>query len=177
MARDILFMLKEDFPDGGGLPYFCPDCATVTGVLSYFPKLRHSLDIRYVDFPAPRTEIVNLIGKEHQNCPVLILDKAPRWTLSGFLPGKSKGAASFLEPRPSQNFGRTFTVSRARTSGRPLAGPGLFTELDLSLMPLAIVFNTLIALKKIHTREFDDQTGRALADRILVRSFHIEKVR
>lgn len=91
MARDILFLLKEDFPDGGGLPYFCPDCATVTGVLSYFPKLRHTLDIRYVDFPAPRTEIVNLIGKDHQNCPMLILDKAPPMDALGFLTGQTDG--------------------------------------------------------------------------------------
>jgi len=72
-----LFLLKEDFPDGAGLPYFCPDCATIAGVLSYFPKLRHSLDIRYADFPAARAEIVALIGNDNQNCPVLILDKSP----------------------------------------------------------------------------------------------------
>ena len=90
MARDILFMLKEDFPDGDGLPYFCPDCATVTGLLSYFPKLRHSLDIRYVDFPAPRTDIAKLIGN-NQNCPVLILDKAPPMDALGFLTGQFEG--------------------------------------------------------------------------------------
>jgi hypothetical protein len=44
MKRDILFLLKEDFPDGPGLPFYCPDCAQVTGVLAYFPKLRHHLD-------------------------------------------------------------------------------------------------------------------------------------
>jgi hypothetical protein len=77
MARDILYLLKEDFLDGQGLPYFCPDCATITGVLVYFPLLRHNLDIRYVDFPRPRAEIAALIGEENQSCPVLILDKAP----------------------------------------------------------------------------------------------------
>ena len=91
MARDTLFLLKEDFPDGAGLPYFCPDCATITGVLSYFPKLRHALDIRYADFPAPRSEIVALIGKENQNCPVLILDKAPPMDAIGFLTGQFDG--------------------------------------------------------------------------------------
>jgi hypothetical protein len=91
MARDVLFLLKEGFPDGAGLPYFCPDCAMVTGVLSYFPKLRHSLDIRYVDFPRPRVEVVALIGNEHQNCPVLILDQPPPMDAIGFLTGQSEG--------------------------------------------------------------------------------------
>lgn len=91
MARDILFLLKENFPDGGGLPYFCPDCAMVTGVLTYFPKLKHSLDIRYSDFPKPRAEIVELIGPDHQGCPVLILDKAPPMDALGFLSGQSNG--------------------------------------------------------------------------------------
>ena len=91
MARDTLFLLKEDFPDGVGLPYFCPDCATITGVLSYFPKLRHSLDIRYVDFPSPRSEIVAKIGQNNQNCPVLILDKSPPLDALGFLTGQVDG--------------------------------------------------------------------------------------
>ena len=84
-------MLKEDFPDGPGLPYFCPDCAMITGVLSYFPKLRYSLDVRYVEFPAPRNAIVELIGKENQNCPVLILDEAPGMDAIGFLTGQANG--------------------------------------------------------------------------------------
>jgi hypothetical protein len=42
MARDLLFLLKEDFPDGPGAPYYCPDCAQITGVLAYFPKLRYN---------------------------------------------------------------------------------------------------------------------------------------
>lgn len=91
MARDILFLLKEDFTDGPGQPYFCPDCATITGVLSYFPKLRHTLDIRFADFPVPRPEIIGLIGKDHQNCPVLILGKAPPLVAIGFLTGQTEG--------------------------------------------------------------------------------------
>ena len=91
LARDILFLLKEDFPDGAGPPYFCPDCAMITGVLSYFQKLKYSLDIRYSDFPAPRTEIVGLIGKDNQNCPVLILDRAPPMDALGYLTGQLDG--------------------------------------------------------------------------------------
>jgi len=91
MARDILFLLKEDFPDGEGLPYFCPDCAIITGVLSYFPKLRHSLDVKYVDFPNPRKEIVELVGPTNQGCPVLVMYKAPPMDAIGFLNGQHNG--------------------------------------------------------------------------------------
>ena len=88
MVRDTLFLLKEDFPDGLGLPFYCPDCAQVNGVLSYFPKIRHYLDIRYVDFPRPRRDIVELIGPDHQGCPVLILSKAPPMDALGFITGQ-----------------------------------------------------------------------------------------
>jgi hypothetical protein len=91
MARDILFLLKENFTDGPNSPYFCPDCAMITGVLTYFPKLKHTLDIRYADFPRPRQEIVDLLGANHQGCPVLILDKAPPMDALGFLTGQSNG--------------------------------------------------------------------------------------
>lgn len=78
MQRDILFLLKESFSDGPGQPYYCPQCAEVTGVLAYFPKLRHSLDVRYVEFSKPRQEIVQLLGDANQSCPVLVLaDKPP----------------------------------------------------------------------------------------------------
>jgi Protein of unknown function (DUF3088) len=42
--------------------------------LSYYPKLREQIDIRYIDFPRPRKEIVELVGGEHQGCPNLILN-------------------------------------------------------------------------------------------------------
>ncbi len=73
MHRDILFLLKHDFPDGPGAPYYCPECAQLTGVLTYHPQLRHVLDVRYVDFPRPRMEIVSLIGEANQSCPVLVI--------------------------------------------------------------------------------------------------------
>ena len=46
MQRDILFVLKEKFEGGPGQPYYCPHCAEITGVLGYFPELRHQLDVR-----------------------------------------------------------------------------------------------------------------------------------
>jgi hypothetical protein len=104
MSRPILFMLKEDFVDGEGLPYFCPDCAMITGVLAYFPKLRHSLDIRYVDFPNPRTEIVEMVGSENQGCPILILDKAPPMDAIGYLTGQRNGKYFISGAKAISNF-------------------------------------------------------------------------
>jgi hypothetical protein len=91
MARDVLFLLKEDFQDGPGAPYYCPDCAQITGVLAYFPKLRHQLDIRYVDFAKPRNVIVSLLSEQHQGCPVLILDQPPAMDALAYLTGQING--------------------------------------------------------------------------------------
>jgi predicted GTPase len=72
-----LFLLKPDFKDDlvspKGYSYFCSDCAVIDGGLNYYPRLRNDLEIYYVDFERPRKEIVKLIGKENQSCPVLIV--------------------------------------------------------------------------------------------------------
>lgn len=77
---DILFLLKPNFldkdRDNDNKQYYCPDCAFLEGVLSYYPELRAQLDIRYIDFPKPRKEIVELVGEEYQGCPNLVLDPA-----------------------------------------------------------------------------------------------------
>ena len=77
MHRDILFLLKHDFPAGPGAAYYCPECAQLNGVLAYYPQLRHVLDVRYVDFPRPRMEILSLIGEANQSCPVLVIADGP----------------------------------------------------------------------------------------------------
>ena len=73
---DILFLLKPNFKDQArdsqGKLYYCPDCAFLEGVLSYYPQLRNQLDIRYVDYPHPRAQIVELVGDLHRGCPCLI---------------------------------------------------------------------------------------------------------
>jgi hypothetical protein len=77
---DILFLLKPNFTDSKrdteSKQYYCPDCAFLEGVLSYYPELRSQLDIRYIGFEVPRKEIVDLVGDAHQGCPNLILDPA-----------------------------------------------------------------------------------------------------
>jgi len=73
--RPILFLLPPDFldPEEGEGPYVCPHCMAVEGLLSVYPRLRRELDIRYVPFKRPRTAIIDVIGEEHQSCPVLVL--------------------------------------------------------------------------------------------------------
>lgn len=77
---DILFLLSPNFSDSlrdqDGKLYYCPDCALIEGVLSYYPHIRQQIDIRYIDFPHPRKEIIELVGDSHQGCPNLILDNA-----------------------------------------------------------------------------------------------------
>lgn len=97
--RPVLYMLKPSFPDakaGPGL-FFCPHSATIEGLLSYAPALRERLEIRVVDFPRPRHEIIAQIGEANQACPVLILP-----------PGVAPPAAMPLAHREAN--GRVFFV-------------------------------------------------------------------
>jgi len=63
--------------DQGQGPYFCPGCAQMAGVLEFYPALKERLEVRYLDFPRPRPEVVELLGEENQRCPVLVLKNAP----------------------------------------------------------------------------------------------------
>lgn len=75
---DVLFMLKPGFADAKAGPgeFYCPPCATVRGVLGYFPHLWEAVEVREVDFPRPRAEVVELLGgPDHPGCPVLVLDE------------------------------------------------------------------------------------------------------
>lgn len=113
MARDILFVLKENFSDGPGVPYFCPDCAYITGVLTYFPKLRHNLDVRYVEFARPRKEIVDLIGTEHQGSPVLVLGAPPPMDAMELCTGQVNGHFFISGPKAiSQYWSHVHAISR-----------------------------------------------------------------
>jgi hypothetical protein len=50
----------------------------VEGMLSFYPKLREAVDVRYVGFTRPRPEIVAELGPEHQSSPVLVIADAAR---------------------------------------------------------------------------------------------------
>jgi hypothetical protein len=78
MTKDKLFLLKPDFHKDGAGPYYCPECALVEGLLSYYPKLRHKLEVHYLDFPRPRAALVAELGEAHQGCPVLLLAEGRR---------------------------------------------------------------------------------------------------
>jgi hypothetical protein len=113
MRKSTLFLLKPGFHDDKGSPFFCPDCATMEGFLKYAPEAERRLDVRRIDFPRPRPEIVALIGAENQGCPVLVLGEGEatpaeakrsletgRAFISGSLPICEFLGRSFGLPRP-----------------------------------------------------------------------------
>lgn len=113
MQRDILFVLKERFEDGSGQTFYCPHCAEVAGILAYFPELRHQLDVRYVDFPRPRNELVELIGEPNQNCPMLVLAEKPSSELLPMMTGSFNGRYFISGPGDiGRYWARTRNISR-----------------------------------------------------------------
>jgi hypothetical protein len=78
-ARDQLFLLTPLFPDAKAGPgaFYCPECSQIEGTLSWFPFLRSRIEVAYLDFPRPRTPIIDLIGVENQGCPVLVFAGDP----------------------------------------------------------------------------------------------------
>ena len=77
---DVLFLLKPGFPDAKAGPgeFYCAPCATVSGLLTYYPQLREAVEVRSVTFPRPRAEVAALLGDNHPGCPVLVLDDASK---------------------------------------------------------------------------------------------------
>ncbi len=71
--KDQLYLLKPGFMDQGKGPFFCPGCALVEGMLSFYPVLREKIEVHYIDFPRPRQELISLIGIDNQGAPKLIL--------------------------------------------------------------------------------------------------------
>lgn len=72
MNQDRLYLIKPHFFDQGKT-YYCPGCAEMVGLLEFYPALRPRIEIRWVDFARPRTELAALLGQENQSCPVLVL--------------------------------------------------------------------------------------------------------
>jgi hypothetical protein len=92
--RDHLFLLKPDFEEGDGKRYYSPHCAQVEGVLAYYPRLRLEMDVTYLNFARPRQAIVDLIGQENQNTPVLVVGDAGAIPPQ-LKPGNAKGRSFF----------------------------------------------------------------------------------
>lgn len=81
MKKHTLFMLNPWHEEDGSGPYYCPDCGVIEGFLYYSPHIREEVEIIVVDFPRPRNKIVELLGLEHQDSPVLVLaDDMPKHT-------------------------------------------------------------------------------------------------
>ena len=72
MKRDTLFLLAPGFFDNERREY-CPECAEMWGLLSYYPAIKDSAAIVYQPIAKPRGDIVALLGDKNQNCPTLVL--------------------------------------------------------------------------------------------------------
>ena len=83
--KDLLFLLAPGFEDKGRREY-CPECAEMWGLLSYFPAIKESVDIHYQPIARPRADLVERLGDKNQNCPTLILNAdSPRFEDCGIL--------------------------------------------------------------------------------------------
>ncbi|NQY97839.1 MAG: DUF3088 family protein [Henriciella sp.] len=65
--KDILFLLPPGFEDNDRRE-FCPECAELWGVLSYFPAIKEALEIRYVGIEHPRAPICEEMGGGALEC-------------------------------------------------------------------------------------------------------------
>ncbi len=89
--KDILFLMQPGFFNAQLGPLYCGDSAAVEGMLSFFPQLREIIEVRYAAFPWPRTELVEMLGEDHQAIPVLVLAPDRRIKDGGVTPGKARG--------------------------------------------------------------------------------------
>ncbi len=71
--KPILFLLKMPFEDGTGKFWFCTHCALIEGALKVNPQWEDLVDVRRIDFPKPRKELVQILGEDQQWLPVLVL--------------------------------------------------------------------------------------------------------
>lgn len=76
---DHLLLLNPGWTDAEGGPWYCPAGAVVEGVLAFHPALREQLEITYLDHPRPRPAVIDLVGEDHQGCPILVLDGTLDW--------------------------------------------------------------------------------------------------
>lgn len=104
MNKDTLFLLAPGFEDKNRQEY-CPECAEIWGLISYYPFVKETIEVVYQPISKPRSEIVRALGEENQNCPTLMLnDSSPVFSDCGI----------------QVNNGRTF-INNAKDIGRYLA--------------------------------------------------------
>ena len=73
--KPTLFVLKMPFEDGPGEMWVCSHCAMIEGALAANKHWEQLVEVKRIDFPKPRTEVIELLGEENQWLPVLILDQ------------------------------------------------------------------------------------------------------
>lgn len=88
--KDTLFLLRPGFEEGG-VRYFCPYSAQVTGMLTYYPALRATLEVIELDFAKPRRPLSDLLGEAHQAPPVLVLGSGSVQDVPGVSVCEAKG--------------------------------------------------------------------------------------
>lgn len=93
MTRDTLFLLPPGF-EANGRREFCPECAEIWGVLSWYPAIRETLDIVYVGIAHPRGPIIALLGAGDHNAPTLVL--APDTPRAPGISYREAGGFAFL---------------------------------------------------------------------------------
>ncbi|MFN3931380.1 MAG: DUF3088 family protein [Brevundimonas sp.] len=76
---DRLFLVNPGWTDDLGGPWYCPAGAVIEGVLAFHPALTRQLDITRLDHPRPRQPVIDLVGEDHQSCPILVLDGVLDW--------------------------------------------------------------------------------------------------
>ena len=74
MQKPILFLLAPGFADNDRREY-CPECAEMWGLLSYFPAIKETVEIRYETITHPRAGLVEMLGEGRHNCPTLVMHK------------------------------------------------------------------------------------------------------
>jgi len=85
MEKDTLFLLAPGFEDNDRREY-CPECAEMWGLLSWFPAIKESLNIIYVPIEKPRSAMSALLGDKNQNAPTLILHRdSPEFEETGIM--------------------------------------------------------------------------------------------
>ena len=105
MSKDTLFLLAPGFMDDKRREY-CPECAEIWGVLSYFPAIRPSIEIHYQPIARPREGMIGLLGEQNQNCPTLALHPdSPHFESCGI---QASGSYAFIDN--ARDIGRYYAL-------------------------------------------------------------------
>jgi len=106
--KDTLFLLAPGFVDGDGEPFYCPYCTIFEGLLHLYPNLSSHIEVRRVAFPRPRSEVVAVLGEEHQSCPVLVLGQSVEKSIDG-VQIQTSGTIQFIDE--PQDIGHYLSVT------------------------------------------------------------------